>query len=326
MSGSERPKPTPTLRSAWPGVELRHLAALQSVVATGSFSAAAARLGYTQSAVSSQIRALERLVGMRLLDRSRGVRGVTLTPEGRILFQYATEIVAQFEAAADHLLEGRAPGGETLRVGTFQSTSNAIVPETLRRFAAAQPEVAVTLVERYDPDRLLDLLEEGELDLAFTVFPTRGGPFATTVLCEEEHVALVAETDALAGRELVLLEDLVPRRLVADTSRHGALHVQAARRRGVEHVRELEDATAVSAFVAAGHGVGLLPRLAAAAAAGVVVRPFADDVPARALALAWQRERVGSLAARQFVRIAAAVAQAKRAAYPPIDLTHASGS
>src|SRR4051794_21431263 len=140
-------------RTAWPGVELRHLVALQAVVAAGSFNAAAARLGYTQSAVSAQIRALERLVGLRLLDRSRGVRGVTLTPEGAALLEHATEIVAQFEAAADRLVHGLDPAAQVVRVGTFQSASQAIVPETLRRFGAAQPDVRVELVERYDDER-----------------------------------------------------------------------------------------------------------------------------------------------------------------------------
>src|SRR5207253_4352902 len=94
-------------RSTWPGVELRHLIALQAVVAAGSFNSAAARLGYTQSAVSAQIRTLERLVGTRLLDRSRCVMGVRLTKDGTILLQYASDIVAQFEAASDHLIRGR---------------------------------------------------------------------------------------------------------------------------------------------------------------------------------------------------------------------------
>src|SRR3954470_7105640 len=103
-------------RASWPGVELRHLIALQAVVAAGSFNGAAARLGYTQSAVSAQIRALERLIGVRVLDRSRGARSIGLTKEGVILLRYATEIVSRFEAAAAHLLGGMAaPTGE-LRV------------------------------------------------------------------------------------------------------------------------------------------------------------------------------------------------------------------
>ena len=211
-------------RSTWPGVELRHLVALQAVVAAGSFNSAAARLGYTQSAVSAQIRTLERLVGARLLDRSRGVKGVRLTKDGTILLHYASEIVARFESAAEHLLEGRKQTPEELRVGTFPSTSQAILPEVLRGFAEAQPQIEVVLVERYDEDLLLDLLESGSLDLAFAVLPTRRGPFVTSILCQEEHVALVPRGDPLARRGPVCL----PRSRYGRSSR-----MQAGMRAGI---------------------------------------------------------------------------------------------
>lgn len=291
-------------RSAWPGVELRHLIALQAVVAAGSFNAAAARLGYTQSAVSAQIRTLERLVGRRLLDRSRGVKGVRPTREGTILLQYASDIVARFEAASDHLLAGREEAGAEIRLGTFPSASQAILPGALRRLVAVRPEVEVVLTERFDEELLLDLLEDGEIELAFTVLPTRRGPFATAVLCHEEHVALVPRGDELGGRESVALEDLAMRPLVADASRHAARHLQAVRARGVETVRELEDSTAVAAFVAAGLGVGLAPAFATSPRPDVESLRVASDVPPRTLALAWHRDRVSSLAVRQFVRVA----------------------
>jgi molybdate transport repressor ModE-like protein len=78
----------------WPGVEIRLLVALERVAATGSFSRAAKELGYTQSAVSGQISALERAVGARLLERVRGSRTVRLTPQGDALHRHAVEITA----------------------------------------------------------------------------------------------------------------------------------------------------------------------------------------------------------------------------------------
>jgi len=269
-------------RSPWPGVELRHLVALQAVVAAGSFNAAAARLGYTQSAVSAQIRALERLVGLRLLDRSRGVRGVTLTPEGAALLEHATEIVAQFEAAADRLVHGLDPAAQTIRVGTFQSASQGLLPETLRRFAAAQPDVRVDLVERYDDESLLELVEGGSLDVTFAVLPLRKGPFASMELCSERFVALLPVGDPLAELGAVPLEEL---------ERRGPLDV--------------EDCASLAALVGAGLGVGIAAAFAVANRPDVVERPV--DVPPRPLAIVWHRERAGSLAVRQFVRLASAV-------------------
>ena len=92
--------------AAWAALEVRHLRALQSVVAAGSFHGAAAHLGYTQSAVSAQIRALERLAGARLLERTRGSRRIRLTREGAILLRYASEIVTLSELVFSQLLAG----------------------------------------------------------------------------------------------------------------------------------------------------------------------------------------------------------------------------
>jgi len=87
----------------WPGVEIRLLVALKTVATTGSFSLAARRLGYTQSAVSGQIIALERAVGTRLIDRVRGARSVGLTPAGGVLLRHAEEITARLAAAQAEL-------------------------------------------------------------------------------------------------------------------------------------------------------------------------------------------------------------------------------
>jgi DNA-binding transcriptional LysR family regulator len=83
----------------WPGVEIRLLVALKSVADAGSFSRAARELGYTQSAVSGQITALERAVGARLIDRVRGARHLELTREGGILLGHAEAITARLAAA-----------------------------------------------------------------------------------------------------------------------------------------------------------------------------------------------------------------------------------
>ena len=100
-----------TRHPALHGVELRHLVALEAVAAERSFSAAAARLGYTQSAVSGQILALERLVGARLLERIRGSRPVEVTAEGEILLAHARAIIARLEAARAELAARPASHG-----------------------------------------------------------------------------------------------------------------------------------------------------------------------------------------------------------------------
>ena len=94
----------PATRCApWPGVEIRLLVALERVAAAGSFSGAAQQLGYTQSAVSGQIVALERAVGARLIERVRGGRSLRLTREGEALCRHAVAITARVAAAQAEL-------------------------------------------------------------------------------------------------------------------------------------------------------------------------------------------------------------------------------
>ena len=161
----------------WLGVELRHLAALEAVAREGTFGRAAESLGYTQSAISQQIQTLERIVGEQLLERPGGPRAVTLTEAGALLLRHAEAIVARFEAArADMAALAEGQSG-CLRLGTFQSVGAKVLPEIMRRFLAAWPDIELELTESASDDDLLRLVERGDLDLAFAMLPTLEGPF-----------------------------------------------------------------------------------------------------------------------------------------------------
>src|SRR5437667_12808377 len=126
---------------SWLGVEVRHLAALQALAAERSFGRAARRLGYTQSAVSQQIATLERIVGGRLVGRPGGPRPVSLTEAGELLLRHAEAIVARLAAAQADLGALAEGEGGVLRVGIYQSVGQRILPELMRRYAAAWPRV-----------------------------------------------------------------------------------------------------------------------------------------------------------------------------------------
>ncbi len=134
----------------WLGVEIRHLAALEAVEAVRSFRGAATRLGYVQSAVSQQIAALERLVDVRLVDRTRGHAGVQLTEAGTLLLTHADRIMAQLAAArAD--LDALARGGpDHLRVGVSATVATSVVPDLLIRLGRADAGTRVAAVEFTD--------------------------------------------------------------------------------------------------------------------------------------------------------------------------------
>ena len=89
-----------------PDLEFRHLLSFRAVAATGSFHEAAESLDYTQSAVSQHVAALEAILGVRLLDRSRGRRTVEVTEAGALLLRHADAIVARMRAARADLRRG----------------------------------------------------------------------------------------------------------------------------------------------------------------------------------------------------------------------------
>ncbi|WFR74631.1 LysR family transcriptional regulator [Prescottella defluvii] len=115
------------------------MSALIAVHREGSFSRAAERLGYTQSAVSQQIARLERSIGHQLVERPGGPRPVSLTGAGQVLLRHAEAIVARLSSAAadlDSLDKGTAG---TLRVGCYQSVGVRILPPVMRQFSTSIP-------------------------------------------------------------------------------------------------------------------------------------------------------------------------------------------
>src|SRR5216117_2768747 len=152
---------------SWLVVELRHFLALEAVSREGTFGKAATALGYTQSAVSQQIAALERIVGERLVERPGGPRPVSLTDAGRLLLGHADGIVARLEAAQADLAAYSEGSAGTLRVGTFQSVGARVLPRVLLEFASEWPLVTIQPAESTDDSELLGFVERGELDLTF---------------------------------------------------------------------------------------------------------------------------------------------------------------
>ena len=301
----ERPEDmrNPSPQPGWHGLELRHLTALRAVAHERSFSAAAASLGYTQSAISGQISALERVVGARLLDRIRGSRLVEVTEEGAILIAHATAIAARLDAAQSELALLRAGARPALRIGTFQTVSRTIVADVLHRLSTEHRTLDVSLRESNETGSLLDQLERGKLDLAFALLPLREGPFETLELYRDEHVLVTRRADPLAARGAVSLDELADRQLIR----------LAVGRATSGDAIWIEDIASLTAFVSAGLGVGVIPARAAALPPDLTTvaleAPFAPHV----VGLAWRRDRTLGLQARRFVDLAASAAAAQAA-------------
>jgi DNA-binding transcriptional LysR family regulator len=293
------------------GVELRHLAALDAVVDEGSFARAADRLGYTQSALSQQIRALERLVGMRLLERRTGRSPLGPTHAGALLLRHAERIVASLQAADADLAALRQGASGSVRVGTFQTVGTGLLPTLLARFAVEHPEVEVSLVEAVRMEDLIGLVETGAVDVSFVVLPAGAEPLETEVVMDDPWMLVVPAGSPLAGRATrVGLDDLAALTLVAykyALPYNPEAHLQLL---GVEPrvlLRTDETAT-VLGLVAAGVAGAILPWLVVDPADPRISTTRIDHLlPPRRIGLMWHRDRYHSTAFAEFVRVARAV-------------------
>jgi len=295
----------------WLGIELRHFLALEAVAREGSFGKAAAKLGYTQSAVSQQIAALERIVGQRLVERPGGPKPVSLTEAGRLLLTHADAIAARVSAAqADLTALGEGQAG-TLRVGVFQSVGQRILPELMRRYLRAWPQVKVTLTESANDEDLLALVERGDLDLTFSDLPLTEGPFESVELLRDPYVLVVAADSPLAGRDAPpTIREVAELDLIGHKHCRTMNQLEANVRRPLQFVFRSDHNQTVQALVASGVGSALVPKLTMDPEDDTTKLIDLPKLPPRLIALAWHRDRYRTPAARAFVETAQEVTAA----------------
>jgi DNA-binding transcriptional LysR family regulator len=293
---------------SWLGVELRHFLALEAVAREGSFGKAATALGYTQSAVSQQIATLERIVGHRLIERPGGPKPVSLTAAGRLLLRHADAIAARVAAAqADltALAEGQAG---TLRVGVFQSVGQRILPEVMRRFVDAWPQVDVTLTESSYDLELLSLVERGELDLTFADLPLTDGPFESVELLRDPFVLVVPAGSPLTQRETApSWRDMAELDLIGHKHCRTLTKMESEARHTLRFVFRSDHNQTVQALVASGVGSALVPRLTMDPEDESTELIELPKVQPRLISFVWHRDRYRTAAARAFVETAQTV-------------------
>jgi DNA-binding transcriptional LysR family regulator len=299
----------------WFGVELRHLAALSAVARERSFRGAADRLGYVQSAVSQQVANLERLVGVRLVDRFRGAKEVHLTEAGELLRGHADEILARLQAArADLNCCSEGAGGGALKVGVSQSVATGLLPDILRRLAVAAPDLHVIPVEVNGDGPLFELLERGAVDVAFRDMPLESGSFRSCTIITDPCALLVARESEWARRKRApTAEELARLPLIALGGWHFQTSLEAwfaAHGLNPSFPLRAENEATVRAFVAAGLGAAIVPALGVTDAdARVAVLDLGAVVPTRRVVLYWHGARRMWPALEAFRQMAQAVAR-----------------
>jgi DNA-binding transcriptional LysR family regulator len=302
--------------NSWLRLELRYLAALEAIAATGSFGGAADELGYTQSAVSQQIAALERLVGQALIDRPGGRRPVGLTQAGSLLLEHAEAALARLrmaQAQLEALCQGEAG---TLRVGTYQSVGIRVLPAVAARVAETHPGLRLEIHEAACDLDLLDRVQHGDLDVTFCILPARSGPLVTEELMKDPYRLLVPADSPLREAGEVPLDALGSLPMIGYRGCRTEERVFSyLRGLGIDlnRVAYAGDNAIIQAMVAAGRGVALLTRLSIDESdPHTATLKLGDWVPARRVGLGWHPEQESAPALQAFIATAREVTRRRR--------------
>ncbi|MXM66621.1 LysR family transcriptional regulator [Streptomyces sp. HUCO-GS316] len=142
-------------------LELRHLRVLCAIADAGSVGRAASELGYSQPAMSTQLRRIERYFGESLFDR--GTTGVSLTPYGIEVVTQARDVLARAAAIGYRPAAEAARSRRTLRLA---ATNSPVLSGMVSRMRARLPDVSLSVSSVYASSRIVELLEEGTVDAA----------------------------------------------------------------------------------------------------------------------------------------------------------------
>ena len=248
-------------------LDVRRLRVLHAVSAYGSVTAAAAALGYSAPAVSQQLAALEREVGMRLTERAG--RGVELTPAAHILVGHTDALLARLDNAEADLAALRDQIAGRVALAAFPSAAASLVPAAWAALADSAPQVRLDLTEM-EPEESLPAVLRNETDVAvaheYDLLPRPLDPLFERRDLLDDPVVLAIPPDypadgpvplaTLAGQPF-----LAPRQ---GTSCAEMIQRACARAGFVPRVvARASDFQVLLSLVAAGAGVTLVPGLAA---------------------------------------------------------------
>lgn len=291
---------------------LRQMQYALAVAETRNFRRAADLCAVAQPSLSSQLAALEHSLGVTLFERGKG--GVRVTPPGQVLLARMERILAEGRELGQEAHTFLDPFAGSLRLGIIPTLAPYVLPFLVPALREAFPRLLPLWTEAHT-DTLVAALQKSELDGAILALEADLGDLEHLVLGRDPFRVCLPVNHPLAKRKQALREkELEGERLLLVEDGH-CLRGQALAACGRARIEELGyRATSLPTLVqmvASGAGITLLPRLAVAteaARASVIMRPLAEPVPFRTLALVWRRgtfaegalRRLGPVAAKAF--------------------------
>ncbi|WP_309075192.1 LysR family transcriptional regulator [Paenarthrobacter sp.] len=282
-------------------IDISALRALVAVDQHGSVVAASGAMGFSPSAISQQIKKLEKQTGVAVLERSG--RGVLLTERGLALAGYGRRIMGELEELQATLLADPSKPSGLLRLVAFSTACRGLVGPMLGRIAAAHSTLGVTVLAE-DPREAVQRVASGEAELAVVhnwnsvplVIPEN---LAHEELCIDQADVLVNSTHALAARTAVEPEDLLDETWISTPA--GAICNEALLQifAGLGRVPDIRiydpDFSTHIAMVEQGVAVALVPRLGRPPLPdGVIAIPVIRPVQQRSVGVVYRKTMTAS--------------------------------
>lgn len=276
-------------------MSLRHLTTLVAIAETGSFHAAASRLGITQSAVSMQMKALEDQLRATLFDRTR--RPPTLNALGRSLLERARDLLLRYEALRQTALAGESVVG-TLRLGVIPTAGSTLLPRALVDLGTVHPSLKLR-IESDLSESLLNRVKLGSLDAAIITRPVSiNTGLSARDIVQEALVVITPMAPVSGGGPAENARSLLSARPFVRFNRRtgvGRIVDEALTSQGipVREAMELDSVEAILAMVTRGLGVAVVPAGSLSAAAARVLRqePFGEPPVTRQVTLVEPQDR-----------------------------------
>ncbi len=268
------------------------------VAELGSFTRAAESCGYSQSAISQNIKALEQETGVSLLSRRKD--GVQLTADGRDFFPYLQAVWQAEQALERRRQETMGLKNSVIRIGTFTSVSRNLLPPKMKAFKARYPDVRFVL-RQGEYTSIPQWIRQGEIDFGF-VNQDAVDSMDTRLLYEDHMLAVLPQGHPLEQKPVIPLKELSREPLILlDEGDHSVL-LDAFRQAGQTPniTYEVYDDYSILSMVRQGLGISVLyEKVVSGFESGLSLRPILE-APRRRVALAWSSWETMPYAARRF--------------------------
>lgn len=269
------------------------------VVNKGSFTKAAEELGYTQSAVSQMVKALEDELSTTLISRSR--KGITLTPDGKQYLPFIKQLYNSYRELKEKHKEMLGLEEGLIRIGTFSSVSCHWLPSLIKDFKQIYPSVHFVL-QQGDYTSIVNYVNEGSVDFGF-INPEAAKDLETIALQQDEMLAVLPIGHPLADKEKVSLSDLTKEQFILLEEGELSEPLEFFKKHHIQpniQYRVHDDYTIMS-MVEKGLGISILPRLVLNKVNYDIVLKEISPPIVRTIGITYKNKQTLPIASRYFI-------------------------